>query len=66
MLIFNLSVGTRDIAGMPVNLASKMAQDKGEFGKLYLIAAFKGCLDISGFREIKYQVSGVEITAYEG
>ncbi|NMF58356.1 nucleotidyl cyclase domain-containing protein [Pseudanabaena yagii] len=66
VLIFNLSVGTRDIAGMPVNLASKMAQDKGEFGKLYLSYAFKDLLDISGFREIKYQVSGVEITAYEG
>ncbi|WP_286394925.1 hypothetical protein [Pseudanabaena mucicola] len=51
---------------MPVNLASKMAQDKGEFGKIYLSATFKDCLDISRFREIKYQVSGVEITAYEG
>jgi class 3 adenylate cyclase len=66
VLIFDLSVGTRDIAGMPVNLASKMAQDKGEFGKLYLSATLKDWIDINGFREIKYQVSGVEITAYEG
>ncbi|MBD2177013.1 family 3 adenylate cyclase [Pseudanabaena sp. FACHB-1998] len=71
VLIFNLAIGTRDIAGSPVNVASKMAQDRGEFGKLYLSAAVRDLLvrdavEVSKFREIKYQVSGVEITAYEG
>ncbi|PZV13536.1 MAG: family 3 adenylate cyclase [Pseudanabaena sp.] len=66
VLIFNLPSGTRDIAGMPVNVASKMAQDKGEFGKLYLSAAMRDLVDISGFNEINFGVSGVEITAYEG
>ncbi|PZO42669.1 MAG: family 3 adenylate cyclase [Pseudanabaena frigida] len=66
VLIFNLSVGTKDIAGMPVNVASKMAQDKGEFGKLYLSATMQDLVDISGFNKIKYNVSGVEITTYEG
>jgi hypothetical protein len=26
--------GGHEIAGMPVNLASKIAQDKGEFGRI--------------------------------
>jgi class 3 adenylate cyclase len=66
VLIFNLPFGTRDIAGSPVNVASKMAQDKGEFGKLYLSASMRNLVDVSGFNEIKYIVSGVEITSYEG
>ena len=65
-LIFDLSVGGKDIAGMPVNVASKMAQDKGEFGKLYLSDGMKEYVDISRFREINYTVSGVEMTVYEG
>ncbi len=66
VLIFNLAVGTKDIAGMPVNMASKMAQDKGEFGKLYLSASLKDMADFTGLNEIHYKISGVEITAYEG
>ncbi|WP_434684622.1 family 3 adenylate cyclase [Pseudanabaena minima] len=66
VLIFNLPFGTKDIAGMPVNVASKMAQDKGEFGKLYLSAAMRDVVDVREFNEIKYNVSGVEITTYEG
>lgn len=37
ILLFDLSNGRRDIAGVPVNLASKVAQDHGEFGRIYLI-----------------------------
>jgi class 3 adenylate cyclase len=66
VLIFNLPFGTRDIAGSPVNVASKMAQDKGKFGKLYLSASMRDLVDVSGFNEIKYIVSRVEITSYEG
>jgi class 3 adenylate cyclase len=66
VLIFNLPFGTRDIAGCPVNVASKMAQDKGEFGKLYLSAAMCDLVDVSGFHEIKYSISGIELTSYEG
>jgi len=66
VLIFNLAIGTKDIAGSPVNVASKMAQDKGKFGRLYLSAPMQDLVDISGFNEIKYNVSGVEITSYEG
>jgi class 3 adenylate cyclase len=66
VLIFNLPFGTRDIAGSPVNVASKMAQDKGEFGKLYLSAAMRDLVDVSGFKPIKYSISGIELTSYEG
>ncbi|MCL1473309.1 hypothetical protein [Argonema antarcticum] len=66
VLIFDLPVGGKDIAGMPVNIASKMAQDKGKLGKLYLSAAMKELVNLNGFTEIKYTVSGVEMAAYEG
>lgn len=66
VLIFDLAVGGKDIAGMPVNVASKMAQDKGQFGKLYLSAAMKELVDVSELTEVKYTVSGVEMTIYEG
>jgi len=66
VLIFDLALGGKDIAGNPVNVASKMAQDKGQFGKFYLSSTMKDSLDISQFTEIKYTVSGVEFTIYEG
>ncbi|MGM3307063.1 family 3 adenylate cyclase [Anabaena sp. WFMT] len=62
--IFDLPIGSKQIAGMPVNMASKMARDKGEFGKLYLSSNLKGLVDFSQCQEIKYIVSGVEVTAY--
>jgi class 3 adenylate cyclase len=66
VLVFDLEGGGCDIAGMPVNVASKMAQDKGQMGKLYLSAAVKKLVDASVFTELRYTVSGVEITVYEG
>jgi len=66
VLIFDLPAGGKDIAGNPVNVASKMSQDKGAFGKLYLSAAMKEMVNVSGYREIRYTVSGVEMTVYEG
>ncbi|MBD2525717.1 family 3 adenylate cyclase [Nostoc sp. FACHB-133] len=66
VLVCDLAVGGKDIAGNPVNIASKMAQDKGQFGKLYLSAGMKELVDVSNFTEITYTVSGVEITIYEG
>jgi hypothetical protein len=65
VLVFDLAEGGKDIAGSPVNIASKISQDKGEFGKLYLSESMKDFLDVSQFTEIKYTVSGVEITAYQ-
>ncbi|MBD2502405.1 nucleotidyl cyclase domain-containing protein [Anabaena azotica] len=65
ILLFDLAAGGRDIAGNPVNVASKMAQDKGQFGKLYLSSTLKTLVDVSQFTQITYTVSGVEITIYE-
>lgn len=66
VLVFDLAVGGSDIAGNPVNIASKMAQDKGKPGKLYLSSTMQDYVDVSGFAEITYTVSGVAVTAYEG
>ena len=66
VLLFDLPSGGRDIAGMPVNIASKMAQDMGEPGRLYLSEAVAAQTDRSGFTPLHYTVSGVDITAWEG
>jgi len=66
VLLFDLPSGGRDISGMPVNIASKMAQDMGRPGKLYLSEALAAHVDLRGFTELRDTVSGVEITAYEG
>jgi class 3 adenylate cyclase len=66
VLLFDLPSGGRDISGMPVNIASKMAQDMGRPGKLYLSEALAAHVDPRGFTELRDTVSGVEITAYEG
>jgi class 3 adenylate cyclase len=66
VLVGELSGGGLDIAGMPVNIASKMAQDIGEFGRMYLSEALYEQLDLPGFTPIRYTVSGVRMTAFEG
>lgn len=66
VLMFDLAGGGKDIAGMPVNIASKMAQDCGDWGKLYLSDRVHACVDAPGFRERRFHVSGVELTAFEG
>ncbi|MDZ8258890.1 family 3 adenylate cyclase [Nostoc sp. ChiQUE01b] len=65
ILLFDLAAGGKDIAGNPVNVASKIAQDKGQFGKLYLSSTMKTLMDVSQFTQITYTVSGVEISIYE-
>lgn len=66
VLVNELSGGGRDIAGMPVNIASKMAQDVGEPGRLYLSEAMREHVDLAGFTQIRYTVSGIQMTAFEG
>ncbi len=65
LVIFDLPTGGKDIAGQPVNVASKIAQDKGKPGHMYLSHAMKDLVDVSGFTEIKLSVSGIELVAYE-
>lgn len=70
VLVFDLAGGGADIAGMPVNIASKMAQDKGRMGGLYLSPAVMNAVRDSGaatsFTELRYNVSGVDMIVYEG
>jgi class 3 adenylate cyclase len=70
VLVFDLAGGGADIAGNPVNIASKMAQDKGRMGGLYLSPAVMDAVRESGaatsFTELRYNVSGVDMIVYEG
>lgn len=66
VLIFTLPDGTKEIAGNPVNIASKLAQDTGNFGKMYLSSAIYHKVLPDGFKEGQITASGVEIIRYEG
>ncbi len=67
VLVFDLDSGLIDIAGMPVNLASKLAQDCGEFGKIYMTQAAARSAGVgTGFEAQTFQVSGVTLDAYWG
>ena len=66
VLVFDLGPGSRDIAGSAVNVASKLAQDVGEYGMVQVsdVVARRG----SAKRERptrKITVSGVELRAYD-
>jgi hypothetical protein len=66
VLVFDLGPGSRDIAGSAVNIASKLAQDVGEFGKIQIsdVVAKR-----SGARReratLAFKVSGVDLRAYD-
>ena len=66
VLIFDLAGGGKDIAGMPVNVASKMAQDRGRWGHIYLSAAMQALVEAPGYTQLEYTVSGVDLVVYEG
>jgi hypothetical protein len=62
VLVFELGPGLRDIAGSPVNVASKLAQDLGTFGAIQLTAAAArraGLPDVTSARGL--HVGGVTI-----
>lgn len=66
VLCFDLAGGGRDIAGSPVNVASKMAQDRGRWGKIYLSERVYEHVDVRGFQPVTCSVSGVDLFAFEG
>jgi len=69
VLLFDLDGdGTRDIAGTPVNLASKMAQDRGAMGRIYLTAEARARLRApdAGWRPVRFEVSGMVVEGWEG
>lgn len=62
VLEFELGGGARDIAGSPVNIASKLAQDVGEFGTIYLTETVADRAGAGG-RPLEFEVSGVRLSA---
>jgi hypothetical protein len=65
VLLFELGPGARDVAGSPVNIASKLAQDCGEFGGIYLSEAVAREAGLAGLDQpIAFQVSAVTLTCY--
>lgn len=58
--------GGRDVAGAPVNLASKMAQDLAAPGQVCLSETVGGHADLTGFALVHHTVSGVDMTFYQG
>jgi adenylate/guanylate cyclase family protein len=66
VLTFDLGSGKRDIAGSPVNIASKLAQDVGELGSIYVSeAAFQATHQRveASTRRMEVEVSGVRLGA---
>ncbi len=64
LLVFTTPDGHKDIAGMPVNQASKMAQDKGDFGHIYMSAEVAKQVSTEGFFKTTIEVSGVTIDQF--
>ncbi|MEK7667215.1 MAG: family 3 adenylate cyclase [Gemmatimonadota bacterium] len=66
VLVFELGRGTRDIAGSPVNVASKLAQDCGSFGSIYLSEAVAAKLPgTPPGRAVEFAVSGITLSVRE-
>jgi len=66
VLSFALAGGGCDIAGNPVNVASKLAQERGRWGKIYISDRVYEHVDVRGYEPITYTASGVELYAFEG
>jgi class 3 adenylate cyclase len=66
VLVFELGPGSRDIAGSAVNIASKLAQDVGEFGKIQISGAVAKQAGAKRERPtLTFKVSGVELSGYD-
>ena len=64
VLVFQIRDGIEDIAGAPVNIASKLAQDEGIFGKIYISEAASHTAGAgSEFHPVTFTISGAEISA---
>jgi class 3 adenylate cyclase len=56
VIVFKLPRGTRDIVGNPINITSKLVQDGGEFGKIYLTDNIYQHIDINNFNPIFLEI----------
>lgn len=61
VLIFNLGQGRKDISGEPVNIASKMAQDCGKKGNIYITERSLRQESLPDCSAFQFSVSGVDI-----
>ena len=65
VLLFDLEGGGREISGVPVNLASKIAQDHGEFGRIYLVDDVPDQREPApGVQKVSFEIGGTEIPAW--
>lgn len=66
VLVFDLGRGTRDIAGSPVNIAAKLAQEAGAFGKVQVSDDVARAADLPRKRPTRtFTVSGVALRAHD-
>ena len=61
VLVFTLEDGRVDIAGMPVNLASKIGQDHGCFGRIHLTEAAAAAARANGLERLTFRIAGVDV-----
>ena len=66
VLVFDLGLDSHDIAGSAVNVASKLAQDVGEYGRIQCSDAVALRAGVRRTRPtLTFKVSGVELRAYD-
>lgn len=66
VLLFELGAGSRDIAGSPVNVASKLAEDVGAFGRIQMTDAVARRAGAKRERPtLEFTVSGIALRAYD-
>lgn len=66
VIIFDLKGRNKDIAGEPVNIASKMAQDYGTLGRMYLTDRVAQKLKLTNFEPFSMEVSKVKLNGVTG
>ena len=64
VLLFPLEDNQWDIAGSPVNVASKQAQDFGKVGNIYITKKAASGVDVSSAQKYKTEISKVELNGY--
>ncbi|MCW5979986.1 MAG: hypothetical protein KIT09_18030 [Bryobacteraceae bacterium] len=65
VLMFELGGGLADVAGMPVNLASKLAQDKGEYDRIYLTeSALASCPERADLTQVTLRFGEWSVDAW--
>jgi hypothetical protein len=63
VLVFELGPGLRDVAGAPVNVASKLAQDLGEFGIIQATTEAARAAGLGAGPPRHFQIGGVSLEA---